>query len=179
MDHFGNFEDNFFRSSDLPDINSITIDKRITSLKRIKKKDIELISLVYRQGLLRGFELEDLQKYIAMRTRLWVERNLISKIAKREHDYDLKWFYSVSRDRIAYIGLYRKCMDEIDECKRISWRIADDPQTTSEVKVKAIKELHQLSRTSVLLARDLPFVTKLSDYFNHEPLPLDNKDQSE
>jgi hypothetical protein len=179
LDHFGNFEDNFFRSSDLPDINNITIDKRITSLKQIKKKDIELISLVYRQGIMRGFELEDLQKYIAIRTRYWIERNIISKISKREHDYDLKWFYSIARDRMAYIGLYRRCMDEIDECKRECWRIADDPKTTSEIKIKAFKELHQLSRTSILLARDLPFVTKLSNYFDHESIAHGNKDQWE
>ena len=179
MDHYGNFEDSFFRSNDLPDINNITVDKRITSLKQIKKNDIELISLVYRQGVMRGFELEDLQKYIAIRTRYWIERNIINKIAKREHNYDLKWFYSIARDRMAYIGLYRRCMDEIDECKRENWRIADQPQSTSEVKLKAIKELHQLSRTSILLARDLPFVIKLSNYFDHEYVAHDNKGQWE
>lgn len=168
MDHFGNFEDNFFRSCDLPDISKITIDKRITSLKHIKKKDIELISLVYRQGILRGFELEDLQKYIGIRTRYWVDRNIISKIAKREHDFDLKWFYSISRDRIAYIGLYRKCIDELELVKKECWNIVMNPSVKDSVKIKSLREIHSVTQTIVLLLRDLPFVANLSNYYDQE-----------
>ena len=45
-------------------------------------------------------------------------------------------------------------------------------------KVQVIKELHNLTKTSVLLLRDLPFVTNLSKYYNtsllnsaHDPDP--------
>ena len=41
-----------------------------------------------------------------------------------------------------------------------------DSDTTNMEKVQVIKELHNLTKTSVLLLRDLPFVSNLSKYYD-------------
>ncbi len=57
-------------------------------------------------------------------------------------------------------------MDEIQQLKKENWRIVMDPKVEHSVKIQAAKELHSLSKTSVLLLRDLSFVANLSKYYD-------------
>ena len=41
-----------------------------------------------------------------------------------------------------------------------------DPKVDHSIRIQAAKELHSLSKTSVLLLRDLPFVANLSKYYD-------------
>ena len=46
------------------------------------------------------------------------------------------------------------------------WSLVLSPEESGTVKVAAFKELHNLSKTSVLLLKDLPFVMNLSKYYD-------------
>jgi len=79
---------------------------------------------------------------------------------------DRYWYYELARDQFAYVYAYRQAIDEVSLCKKQLWSIIMDTDTQSTTKISAIKELHNLTKTSVLLLRDLPFVVNLSKYFD-------------
>jgi len=56
------------------------------------------------------------------------------------------------------------------------WSLVLSPEESGTVKVAAYKELHNMSKTSVLLLKDLPFVMNLSKYY--DPDILDPKRES-
>ena len=68
----------------------------------------------------------------------------------------------MAHDHFAYVGAYRKCIDEIVQYKKELWLLAMDAKTDSSTKIQAIKELHNLSKTYTLLIKDIPFVTNIS-----------------
>ena len=76
------------------------------------------------------------------------------------------WYRKLSIDQFAFIGNYKKSIDEIDQQKSELWQIFDISKTTPTRKIKIIRGLHKLTITYTLLLRHLPFVTNLSDYFN-------------
>ena len=43
----------------------------------------------------------------------------------------------MAKDHFAYIGTYRKCIDEIDLLKKEVWNILMDSNTTKETKILA------------------------------------------
>ena len=167
MDVPHNFEDGFFRSNNLPNTNNIFIDKRVESLKHLKHTEREIISLFFKEAIMKGFVFEDIQKYIAIKTRLWIERPLLNTIKKKEERENREWFYRIAQDSMGYVGIYRKHIDEIDQYKKELWKMIDDPKIADKTKVKIYSELHRLSRTSILLLRDLPFISNLSRYFQN------------
>ena len=80
-----------------------------------------------------------------------------------------EWYSHMAKDHFAYIGAYRKCIDEIEQLKKEMWNIIIDTKTEMNNRIQATQELHSLSKTSVLL-RDLPFVTNLSKFYDKEIL---------
>ncbi len=87
-------------------------------------------------------------------------------LKKAEEQENKEWYYRLAKDHFAYIGAYRECIDEIHQLKKENWRIVMDPKVDYLIRIKAAKELHSLSKTSVLLLRDLSFVANLSKYYN-------------
>ena len=71
----------------------------------------------------------------------------------------------LAMDEFKYIGIYRKAVDEIEQQKIELWKIFENSKTSQMGKIKSIRELHKLTITSTLLLTDLPFVTRLSKYF--------------
>ena len=84
----------------------------------------------------------------------------------------------MARDHFAYVGAYRKCIDEIEQYKKEIWNIVMDSKTDSSTKIQALKELHSLSKTYTLLIKDIPFVTNISKDYDKDILDLnyDNQD---
>jgi hypothetical protein len=52
--------------------------------------------------------------------------------------------YCMAKDHFAYVGAYRKCIDEIEQYKKEIWNIIMDLKTTQETRIQAFKELHNL-----------------------------------
>jgi len=57
-------------------------------------------------------------------------------------------------------------MDKIEQYERELWSMAEDPNTKEKTKLKIFQELHELTKTFVLMQRDLPFLTGLSRFYD-------------
>lgn len=167
-DEFTNHR-NYSNSSDITQENNIIILKRVTSIRQLKNSDKERVRLCYKEAILKGFTItKDIQCYIASKSKIWIERTGIEYLKKSEEEENKKWYYYLAKDHFAYVGVYRKTFDEIEQCKKDLWSMMMNADTTNMEKVQIIKELHNLTKTSVLLLRDLPFVTNLTKYYNLE-----------
>jgi hypothetical protein len=145
--------------------NKIIILKKIKSLKYLKRTEKELVRLCYKEAIIRGFALKGIQQYIASKTKICIEWSCLEFLKEAEEQEHREWYYYMTKDHFAYVGAYRKCIDEIEQYKKEMWNIIMDSKTTQETKIQAMKELHSLSKTYTLLIKDLPFVTNLSKYF--------------
>jgi len=74
----------------------------------------------------------------------------------------------LAKDQFAYINIFRKAIDEVEEYKKHLWLMVLDREVERPVKVQALKELHSLSKTYTLLLKDLPFVTRLTKYYDKD-----------
>jgi len=148
---------------------NIIILKRVKSLRQLKNTEKEWVRLCYKEAVLKGFTvMKDIQCYIASKTKIWIERTGIEYLKKSEEEENKKWYYNLAKDHFAYVGVHRKAIDELEQCKKELWSMMTNPDTSNLEKVQTLKELHNLTKTTTLLLRDLPFVTNLSKYYNLE-----------
>ena len=150
--------------------NRIIILKRVKSLKQLRRTEKELVRLNYKEAIIKGFTLKGIQQYIATKTKIWIEWSCLESLKKAEEQENREWYYHMARDHFAYVGAYRKCIDEIDLLKKEMWNIMMDSNTPKETKIMASKELHSLSKTYTLLIKDLPFVTNLTKFYDQDML---------
>jgi hypothetical protein len=150
--------------------NKIIILKRVKSLKQLRRTEKELVRLNYKEAIIKGFTLKGIQQYIATKTKMWIEWSCLEYLKKAEEQENREWYYHMARDHFAYVGAYRKCIDEIDLLKKEMWNIIMDTKAEMYSRIQATKELHSLSKTSVLLIKDLPFVTNLSKFYDEDML---------
>jgi hypothetical protein len=160
------------------DANKIKIIKKIKSLRQLKRTEKELVRLCYKEAIIKGFTLKGIQQYIASKTKIWVEWSCLECLKKAEEQENREWFYHMAHDHFAYVGAYRKCIDEIAQYKKEVWNIVMDSNTDSATKIQAIKELHSLSKTYTLLIKDIPFVTNISKYYDKDVIDSNNTNQS-
>ena len=125
-----------------------------------------MVRLNYKEAIIKGFTLKGIQQYIASKTKIWIEWSCMECLKKAEEQENREWYCHMARDHFAYVGAYRKCIDEIDLLEKEMWNIMMDPNTPKETKIMASKELHSLSKTYTLLIKDLPFVTNLSKFYD-------------
>jgi hypothetical protein len=166
------FSNNFSnRSNNIePDFydSKIIILKRVKSLRQLSRSEKELVRLCYKEAIIKGVTLKGIQQYIASKTKIWIEWSCLEHLKKAEEQDNEEWYYHMAKDHFAYVGAYRKCIDEIEQYKREIWNIIMDSKTTQETKIQALKELHGLSKTYTLLIKDLPFVINLSKYYDRD-----------
>jgi hypothetical protein len=135
----------------------------------LKNTEKEWVRLCYKEAILRGCSIvNQIQCYIASKTKIWIERSGIEYLKKSEEEDDKKWYFNLARDHLTYVGVYRKTIDEIEQYKQVLWSIVEDPDATNMEKIHATRELHNLTKTHILLLRDLPFVTNLSKYYDQD-----------
>jgi len=56
-------------------------------------------------------------------------------------------------------------LDEIQQLKNELWRIILHSKSENSVKITTVRELHNLVK-KVLILRDLPFITRISKYYD-------------
>jgi hypothetical protein len=163
------FEKNTGYSNDInEDIfgNKIIILKRVKSLKQLRRTEKELVRLNYKEAIIKGFTLKGIQQYIASKTKIWIEWSCLEYLKRSEEQENREWYYHMARDHFAYVGAYRKCIDELEQLKKELWNIIMDSKIDMNNRIQATKELHSLSKTCTLLIKDLPFVTILSKFYD-------------
>jgi len=83
----------------------------------------------------------------------------------------------LAKDHFAYIGIYRAAIDQLQQLTHELWKIVMNGKVEPSSKTAAMKEIHNIEKTKVLLLRDLPFITRLSKYYDLTLFnnPLSNK----
>lgn len=168
----GNFHKYSSLNVDRDNLDKIQITKRVKSVRQLKNSEKELVRLCYKQFSIKnlGSDLKDMQIYIAFKSKIWIERSGLEYLKKSEEQENREWFYKLGKDHFEYIYMYKKSIDKLDQLEKQLWEIFEDSKTTQMGKVKTIRELHKLVITSTMLLRDLPFVTKLSKFYDQDIL---------
>lgn len=162
-----NFYSKIYNSDNSEFHENIEILKRVKSIRYLKNTEKELVRLCYKEAILKGINLVNhIQCYIATKTKIWIERSGIEYLKKSEEEENRRWYINLAKDHFAYVGVHRKAIDELDQCKKELWTMFMNSNATNMEKIQILKELHNLTKTHVLLLRDLPFVTNLSKYYN-------------
>ena len=147
--------------------DNLIILKKVKSIRQLRNSEKDRVRLCYKEAILRGFTVvNDIQCYIASKSKIWIDRIGIEYLKKSEEIEDKKWYYSLAKNHFAYVGAYRKAVDEIEQLQKELWSMMMDPLTTNLEKVHIIKELHSLTKTYTLLLRDLPFISNLTKYYD-------------
>ena len=130
--------------------NKIIILKRIKSLKQLRRTEKELVRLNYKEAVIKGFTLKSIQQYIASKTKIWIEWSCLETLKKAEEQENREWYYHMAKDHFAYVGAYRKCIDEIEQLKKEMWTIIMDIKAEMYTKFLPPKN-------STACVRRLPF----------------------
>ena len=165
------FSDSFQANDTESDMfgDKIIVLKKIKSLRQLRRTEKELVRLCYKESIIKGFTIKGIQQYIATKTKIWIEWSCLEQLKKREEQENREWFYHMARDHFAYVGAYRKYIDEISQYKKEIWNIVLDSKTDHNI-IQALKELHSLSKTYTLLIKDIPFVTNISKCYDKDIL---------
>jgi hypothetical protein len=127
--------------------NKIIILKKIKSLIQLRRIEKELVRLNYKEAIIKGFTLKSIRQYIASKTKIWIEWSCLEYLKKAEEQENNKWYYRLAKDHFAYIGIYRDCIDEIQQLKKEIWNIVMDSKAEHYTRIQALKELHSLPKT--------------------------------
>jgi hypothetical protein len=146
--------------------NKIIILKKVKSLRQLRRTEKELVRLNYKEAIIKGFTLKGIQQYIASKTKIWIEWSCLEYLKKLEEQEDKEWYLRLAKDHFSYIGIHREALDEIQQLKNELWRIIMNSESEYTVKIAAVKELHNLVKTKVLILRDLPFITRMSKFYD-------------
>jgi hypothetical protein len=146
--------------------NKIIILKKVKSLKQLRITEKELVRLNYKEAIIKGFTLKGIQQYIASKTKIWIEWSCLEYLKKSEEQENKEWYLRLAKDHFSYIGIHREALDEIQQLKNELWKIIMDSKSESSVNIAVIKELHNLVKTKCLLLRDLPFITRMSKFYD-------------
>jgi hypothetical protein len=162
-DRYSNTDSDYFDSK-------LIILKKVKSLRQLRRTEKELVRLNYKEAIIKGFTLKGIQQYIASKTKIWIEWSCLEYLNKTEEQENREWFYHMAKDHFAYVGTYRKCIDEISQYKKEVWNIVIDSKADHTTRIQALKELHSLSKTYTLLIKDIPFVTNISKDYDKDIL---------
>ena len=146
--------------------NKIIILKKVKSLRQLRNTEKELVRLNYKEAIIKGFTLKGIQQYIASKTKIWIEWSCLEYLKKAEEQENKEWYLRLAKDHFSYIGIHREALDEIQQLKNELWKIIMNSKSENSVKIAAVKELHNLVKTKVLILRDLPFITRISKYYD-------------
>jgi hypothetical protein len=153
--------------------NHIIILKKVKSLRHLRRTEKELVRLCYKEAIIKGFTLKGIQQYIASKTKIWIEWSCLEYLKKSEEQENREWYFRLAKDQFAYINIFRKAIDEIEEYKKELWLMVMDRKVERSTKVQAMRELHSLSKTYTLILKDLPFVTRLTKYYDKDIFSAD------
>jgi len=63
--------------------NKIIILKKVKSLRQLRTEK-ELVKICYKEAIIKRFTLKGIQKYIASKTKIWIEWSCLEQLKKTE-----------------------------------------------------------------------------------------------
>ena|GEM_PF-1134730 len=146
----------------------------IDNLKALDIVQRERVMLSFREATLRGFDIKGIPIYIQNQIGITISIKLVQKLRRLATIQDRNWYIQYAKDQYAYIGVYRKCIDELDSLRKECWRLIMKKTTKEENKIAAMREIHNIVKTQVLLIRDLPFIMDLSKYYDPKLIEINH-----
>jgi hypothetical protein len=163
---YDNNPSKFDNTNDFEFNDKIIILKKVKSLRQLRRIEKELVRLNYKEAIIKGFTLKGIQQYIASKTKIWIEWSCLEYLKKAEEIENKEWYLRLAKDHFSFIGMHRDALDEIQQLKNELWKIILQSKSENSVKIASVKELHSLVKTKCLLLRDLPFITRISKYYD-------------
>lgn len=157
--------------------SNLTILKEIKYLNQLSQLDRMKCQTACMQGIIRGYAIHDLSVYIKAKTKFQLSYRAVEQLIKIIKAEDRKWYYYMARDNFEYVSVYRKAITSIEEYQREIWLLTISPNSDNDTKLNCYKELHNLTKTLVLLLRDLPFITQLSKYYDIDKITSEYADK--
>lgn len=151
------------------------IHKIIDNTYQLSNIQKERVLLAFKEGVIKGFTIEAMPALIEAKTGIKVSIKFIYTLRRLEYLDNKEWYYNLARDNFAYIGVYRRVIDELELARQECWHLILHPNTDAPTKVQCLREIHNIVKTQVLLIRDLPFIMNLSKYYDPKILDPDNK----
>ncbi len=150
-------------------------DIEIHSMYQLTRLEKEKVKVLYRAATIRGFRMDQITEYIYIKSKLNVTYGFVKTLKQMQYEDDGQFFYKLARDHHAYLSIYRLAIDKLDELEKEMWLIIMNPKIDPAVRIQATKEIHAITKTSVLLMRDLPFITNLSRFYDLSVLDPKNE----
>ena len=162
MDFSDNFSESYNSIEAESCSNKIIILKKIKSLRQLWRSEKELVRLCYKEAIIKGFTLKGIQQYIASKTKIWIEWSCLEYLKKAEEPENKEWNFRLTNDHFAYIGIYGDTIDQLQMVTHELWKIVMSYKSSQSDKTAAIKEIHNIEKTKVLLENCL----SLLDFLN-------------
>ena len=150
-------------------------DRVINHMYQLSSKDKDKVKILFREGTLRGFRLDQIPEYVWIKSKINVTYGLCKSLKEMQYWDDREWFYMLARDSVAYMGCYRAAIDRLEQLDKELWLIIMNAKVETSSRIMAVRESHAISKTSVLLMRDLPFITNLSKMYDLSEMNPENK----
>ena len=141
----------------------------IERFSQLSYLDKEKVLLSYREGIIKFMKIWQIKDFIHIKTKVRVSLKLCYELRRIDMRENLQWYIQFAKDSYMYIGAYRKAIDEIEMYKEELWKIilyTPKGEISVNEKTNAFRELHAQTRTSVILLKELPFLTQLSKYYD-------------
>lgn len=148
------------------DKNKVRDGREINHMHQLSRVDKELVKVIFREAYLKCWRMDQIPTYILLKTKINVTRKLVDSIKERQWDDDRFWFYELARDPVAYLGLYRDAIDKLTQLEKEMWVIVMNSKIETVPRIMAVREIHSIQKTMVLMLRDLPFITNLSKLYD-------------
>lgn len=148
------------------DKNKVRDGREINHMHQLSRVDKELVKVLFREAYLKCWRMDQIPTYIKIKTKINVTRKLVDSIKERQWEDDRFWFYELARDPVAYLGLYRDAIDKLTQLEKELWVIVMSSKIETVPRIMAMKEIHSIQKTMVLMLRDLPFITNLSKLYD-------------
>lgn len=90
----------------------------------------------------------------------------MEQLKKTEEQENREGYLRLGNDHFACIRVYRDAADSLQMVSHELWKIVMNGKSLPQDITAAIKEIHNIEKTKVLLRRELPFITRLSKYYD-------------
>ena len=165
-------DDNITINNNNNKANKIRIEqeKICNSYYGLSEIDVIKIDYAFKEGIIKGFKVFNIKPFIIAKTKINISDKFVKRIRIKYIKENKSWFLQYAKDAYAYVGIYRKAIDEIEMYKEELWKIILNPSVEHLTKVACFREMHALTKTGVLMAKDLPFIMNISKYFDYNKM---------
>jgi hypothetical protein len=138
----------------------------IKSMHQLSFLEKMMVTTAFRNGVVKFIKMWQMQDFIYLTTKINISTKLLFEVRRKDIQEKYTWYYNFARDSAEYIVAYTRAIDEIDMYKEELWKIILYNSKDNREKIEAFKELHNLTKSGVIMLKELPFLTQLSKFYD-------------